>query len=83
LSVRSFTSCIEPHRAVPLKEKRPMILALVIGIASAALSFHLAPKRGRRPVLWAALGFAFGVFALATLRLLPALPTADVAVETA
>jgi threonine/homoserine/homoserine lactone efflux protein len=49
-----------------------MIVAVVFGIAFAAVSYRLAARRGRRPALWAALGFVFGLFALITLRLLPA-----------
>jgi hypothetical protein len=49
-----------------------MIIAVVLGIAWAFGTYHMAGRRGRRQPLWAALGFFFGVFALITLRLLPA-----------
>jgi hypothetical protein len=49
-----------------------MIIGLIIGTLSAIAGYHIAGKRGRRPALWATLGFLFGVFALLTLRLLPA-----------
>ena len=53
-----------------------MIIGVVFGVAFALVAYRLAGKRGRRPALWAGVAFVFGVFALITLRLLPAKPTA-------
>ena len=48
-----------------------MIIGVIIGVVFAVANHRLANNRGRRPLLWAGLGFVFGVFAFLTLRFLP------------
>ena len=47
------------------------LLPLLISAGFAWVAWYLASQRGRRPVLWAVLGFVFWFFALIVLVVLP------------
>lgn len=53
-----------------LRQVGPLEL-LVIALLFAAASAWVATRRGRSSVLWAVLGFVFGVFALLAVAVLP------------
>jgi hypothetical protein len=73
LTHERWTAASGSHTAILSEGDTDIELLLPPAFAAlwATLSFRLAAKRGRRPVLWAALGAFFGVLALGTLALLP------------
>ena len=48
-----------------------LVFPLVFMVVWAVFTARMARGRGRRPGLWATIGAIFGVFAVATLALLP------------
>lgn len=48
-----------------------IILLLAVWMGFTAWGVNVARKRGREPVLWGVLSFAFGVFAILLLYIMP------------
>jgi hypothetical protein len=59
------------------------LIALVVALICIAACYQLAKKKGRRPWLWAVLGFVAGIVALIVLALLPNLREKETEVEIA
>lgn len=48
-----------------------LAVGLTLSVIAALIAARRAPARGRGPVIWGALGFFFGIFALIALFRLP------------